>query len=144
MSIESESEFFNAFKIGGIYRRNYLNYSISDAEIQTEGLEYSDWNGCDYEDLFDDSPYSDSEMAESLKDVDFKDIDFEDDFEKSPFEINAFDSENESLIPYEFEMDTIDVFNPDAQIKSYAADFWELVSITGDKILFKRPKYING
>jgi len=138
MSIESESEFFNAFKIGGVYHRSHLNYGISDAEIQTEGLEYSDWNGCDYEDLFDDSLYSDCELTESLKN------DFENDFEKSPFEINAFDSEKESLIPYEFEMDTIDVFNPDAQIKAYAADFWELVSIIGDKILFKRPKYING
>ena len=143
MSIESESEFFNAFKIGGAYRRNHLNYGISDAEIQTRGLEYSDWNGCDYEDLFDDSLYFDSEMTELLKDIDLED-DFENRFDGNHFKTNAFDSEKESLIPYEFEMDTIDVFNPDAQIKAYAADFWELVSILGDKILFKRPKYING
>ena len=143
MSIESESEFFNAFKIGGVYRRNHLNYGISDAEIQTEGLEYSDWNGCDYEDLFDDSLYSDSEMTESLKDIDL-DNDFENDFGRNHFKTNAFDSEKESWIPYEFEMDIIDTFNPDAQIKAYAADFWELVSIIGDKIFFKRPKSING
>jgi len=140
MSIESESEFFNAFKIGGAYRRNHLNYGINDAAIQTEGLEYSDWNGCEYDDSFEfDSLYSDGEPSELSKD-----IDLEDDFEGNRFVTTSFDSAKESLIPYEFEMDTIDVFNPDAQIKAYAADFWELVSIIGDKILFKRQKYING
>jgi hypothetical protein len=144
MSIESESEFFNAFKIGGVYRQSHLNYGISDAEIQTEGLEYSDWNSFDHEDLFDFGPlYSDSEIIESLKDIDLDD-DFENGFDRCQFRTNASAPENESWISYEFEMDTIDTFNPDAQIKSYAADFWELVSIIGDKILFKRPKSING
>ena len=143
MSIESESEFFNAFKIGGVYRQSHLNYGLSDAEIQMEGLEYSDWNGFDHEDLFDFDPlYSDSEVTESLKD-DFEN-DFEYSFEKNYYKKNTFDSEKESWISYEIEMDTIDTFNPDAQIKAYAADFWELVSIIGDKIFFKRPKSING
>ena len=130
MSIESESEFFNAFKTCGVYRR----YGLSDAEIQTEGLEYSDWNGCDYDDLFECVHLYPDNETELLKDIDLEDN----------FENVSFRSENESILPYEFEMDTIDVFNPDAQIKAYAADFWELVSIIGDKILFKRPRYING
>ena len=137
MSIESELNCSGMFKTGGIYHQN--DYGIVyDTGIQTDDFEYADRYECELDEAFfkfDPVLSEFDEMVALLKDIDFEEN----------HSVNVLkDSENEGLIPYEFEMDTIDVLNPDAQIKSYAANFWELASIIGDQILFKRPKYING
>lgn len=74
----------------------------------------------------------DKEETEYSDDTDREDNDFEWGSNEQPA--------SESLLPYDYEMDTVDALNLDEQIASYAADFWEFVSIIGDTILFKRPK----
>ncbi|WNY28099.1 hypothetical protein MmiEs2_02810 [Methanimicrococcus stummii] len=47
----------------------------------------------------------------------------------------------DSLLPYDYETDVVDVLNLDEQIAAYAANSWEFVSVTDNIILFQRPRW---
>jgi len=137
MSIESDSEFFEVFKIGeigGVYRRNH--YSLYNGA----NIFYNDIGHAGRKDRTDDSGFGDAveaaddELIEFVRDADSEENDFSFDLTEK------YESGEESMFLDEYEMDVMDVLNPSEQIKSYEADRWELTSIIGDKILFKRQK----
>lgn len=134
MSIESDSEFFEVFKIGGVYHRKYDGLS-DEADAFYNGTEYADWKGTG-----DDSEFGlsaneeDGELIRFAKDFDFADDDF------CTGTVSERDGEGESLLPYDYEMDIADPLHLDEQIRAYADDLWEFVSVVGETILFKRPK----
>ena len=133
MSIESDSGFFEVFKIGGVYHRKH--YSLySETDFFCGGMEYAGWGSfiddCDFDDA---AKITGDELLEFVGDVDFDDNDFTDSTKRPETGIG-------SSLQYDYEMDVTDVQNLDEQIKSYVANLWELVSIIGDRILFRRPK----
>jgi hypothetical protein len=144
VSIESDSGFFEIGRFSYKYSHSFCEKDrksfdkISDEKI-VEKFDGND-GGKVSSSVFDvdgeetgflDQPYSyDSDLSE-------------DDFENltecdSLAEISAV-----GVLSYDYEMDTVDTLNLADQINSYASDFWEFVSIIGDSILFKRPKYTS-
>ncbi|MCL2863108.1 MAG: hypothetical protein FWE54_03330 [Methanimicrococcus sp.] len=158
MSIESDSEFFEAIKAGGAnHRKHYSLYSGTDAMDVFYGGQDAGrkdcHNGRHYgrDSSRDSGRVSGAEKAggelgkEFGKEFGGELIDFIGDIDSdgSDFTFNLTgepETEGESLLSYDYEMDIADAQNLDEQIKSYAANLWELVSIAGDRILFKRPK----
>ena len=135
MSIESDSEFFEVFKIGGVYHKKH--YSLyNETGTFSGGLEYAGRERFEDRDFDEAAKIGDDELIEFVgdADADFDDNDFSSDLTK------RYETDIGSPLQYDYEMDVVDVFNLDEQIKSYVADLWELVSIIGDKILFRRPK----
>jgi len=138
MSIESDSEFFEVFKIGGAYHRKH--YSL----YNETGTFYGDMGYAGRESFTDDFDFDnrafcdtakieDCELIEFVGDVDFDDNNFSFDSTRPEKDIG-------SSLSYDYEMDVADAQNLDEQIKSYVADLWEFVSIIGDRILFRRLK----
>ncbi|MCL2550277.1 MAG: hypothetical protein FWE78_05060 [Methanimicrococcus sp.] len=159
MSIESDTEFFEVIKIGAVYdRKHYSLYNETYNKTYNEtynetgffygGMEYAgrkSFSGlnddCDFDDVSKAADAAGDELIEFVGDVDFDD-NFGDNFGDNDFSSSAKMSGTDigSPLQYDYEMDVADAQNLDEQIKSYVADLWELVSIIGDRILFRRPK----
>lgn len=150
MSIEIGSEFseiiVKEFKDFQEFRKNNSN----NIHTLDRGISYirSEWADA-AEDLEVIRAVSPLKPAEEL--IQFrKDPDYEDDVcNRFNFGGNVsfdnvsdgFDNRFDSLLPYDYETDVVDVLNLDEQIAAYAAESWEFVSITDNIILFQKPKW---
>ena len=140
MSSEIESivpEYYEIIKAGnGFSAQKAASLSRGTPFVSDRGVSYitSEWTeNEDSEPFYLEKPRS--ELLQFHKDPDYDDEEFKE------FEFKE-NSDYDSLLPYDFETDTVDKLNLDKQIESYAANLWEFVSIVGDTILFKRPRYV--
>ena len=143
MSIESDSEFFEIGRFSCKYRPSFgegVSSSVFDVDDEKAGVSgqpdscsgLSEDEG-EFEELKDDFD-SDWNDFDSDLDLDFEDL------AEPP---SAAEFSDIGVLSYDYEMDTVDTLNLVDQINAYTSDFWEFVSIAGDFILFKRPKYAS-
>ena len=136
------SEYYEIIKAGS-------SFSVTEALtaarrmpfVPDRGISYinSNWTEDDDEELFLSETKEKDELFQFHKDPDYDDEEFREfGFKENTGNLHTYDS----LLPYDFETDTVDKLNLDKQIESYAANFWEFVSIVGDTILFKRPRSV--
>jgi len=140
MSSEIESivpEYYEIIKAGsGFSAKKATSITRRTPFVSDRGVSYitSEWTESDdSEPFYLEKPKN--ELLQFHKDPDYDDEEFKE------FEFKE-NSDYDSLLPYDFETDTVDKLNLDKQIESYAANLWEFVSIVGDTILFKRPRYV--
>jgi hypothetical protein len=145
MSIESESEFFEIFEINRF--RKYGTSFGEGVSSSAFGIDDDEADVLGQPDSCNSLSEDESDFYfESLigTDMDFdvdSDVDFDVDFENLTGNDSVAGSFPVGVLSYDYEMDTVDTLNLVDQINAYTSDFWEFVSIIGDLILFKRPKY---